>query len=335
FSRCSHPFLQKFRHKFKGGNQTLKAKRIFLRIGVVRNLIRLSKSIRIPGFDGVPLFEVTKFFFRGIMMGGITIRASSLAFNFFLALFPAIIFFFSLIPYIPIQNFQEELLTLIQEILPDDAFEVARTTIEDIVIEQRGGLLSVTFVFTLLFATNGIDSMIDGFNRTYHVIESRSWLRQRLVAFNLTIILVMLFIVAIVLIIFSEVALNYLMKLGIIRDYFVYYLLIGGKWLVLMTLFLITISFSYYYAPAKKKTFRFISAGSTLATILSLTSSVGFTFYVNNFGQYNKLYGSLGTLIVILLWIYINSLVLIIGFELNASIERARNKDHIPMPNVA
>ena len=304
-------------------------------MGWIRYLIRISKSIRVPGFDGVPLFEVTKFFARGMVKGGITTRASSLAFNFFLALFPAIIFIFTLIPYIPIPNFQEELLTLIRDILPKDAYEVARTTIEDIVIEQRGGLLSITFVFTLLFATNGIDSMIDGFNRTYHTIESRTWLRQRLVAFNLTILLVMLFIVAIVLIIFSEVALNYLMKLGIIRDYFMYYLLLAGKWIILSALFLVTISFFYYYAPAKKKTFRFISAGSTLATILCLITSLGFTFYVNNFGQYNKLYGSLGTLIVILLWIYFNSLVLIIGFELNASIERARNKDHIPMPNVA
>jgi membrane protein len=312
----------------------LKATRI-LRIGWIRSLIRLSKSIRVPGFDGVPLFEVTKFFAKGMVKGGITTRASSLAFNFFLALFPAIIFFFTLIPYIPIPNFQEELLTLIQDILPDDAFEVARTTIEDIVIEQRGGLLSITFVFTLLFATNGIDSMIDGFNRTYHTIESRSWLRQRWVAFNLTIILVMLFIIAIVLIIFSELVLNYLMRHGIIKDYFVYYLLLGGKWIILTTLFLVTISFSYYYAPAKKKTFRFISAGSSLSTALCLLTSLGFTFYVNNFGQYNKLYGSLGTLIVILLWIYFNSLVLIIGFELNASIERARNKDHIPMPNAA
>ena len=269
------------------------------------------------------------------MKGGITTRASSLAFNFFLALFPAIIFFFTLIPYIPIPNFQEELLTLIRDILPHDAFEVTKTTIIDIVSEQRGGLLSLTFFITLLFTTNGIDSMIDGFNRTYHTIESRSWLRQRLVAFNLTIVLASLFVLAIILIIFSELFLNYLMRLGIIVDYFVYYMLIAGKWVILTALFLIIISFSYYYAPAKKKTFRFISAGSTLATILSLLTSLAFSFYVNNFGQYNKLYGSLGTLIVILLWIYFNSLVLIIGFELNASIERARNKEHIPMPNVA
>ena len=269
------------------------------------------------------------------MKGGITTRASSLAFNFFLALFPALIFFFTLIPYIPIPNFQEELLILIKQILPTDAFNAAQATILDIVNEQRGGLLSLTFFITLLFATNGIDSMIDGFNRTYHVIESRSWLRQRLVAFNLTIILALLFVIAIILIIFSEVVLNYLMRLGIIVDYFVYYLLLAGKWIILTALFLFTISFSFYYAPAKKKTFRFISAGSTLATILCLLTSLAFSFYVNNFGQYNKLYGSLGTLIVILLWIYFNSLVLIIGFELNASIERARTKDHIPMPNAA
>jgi len=127
----------------------------------------------------------------------------------------------------------------------------------------------------------------------------------------------------------SQRVLDFLKANMVIRDDFLLYMLIGGKWLVILLLFFFAFAFLFYYAPARKTKFRFISAGGTLATILSILISVGFSFYINNFGKYNTLYGSIGTLIVVMLWFYFMALILLIGFELNVSIWSAHNKADI------
>jgi membrane protein len=168
--------------------------------------------------------------------------------------------------------------------------------------------------------------MMRGFNSSYHVAETRSPWKQRGVAIILTIILSTLILASTLLIITSEYATHYLVKNSILKSKTQIALLLTGKWVVVIALFFIGISFLYYYAPSQKKRWRFISAGSTLATISSILVSVGFAYFVNHFGQYNKIYGSIGTLIVIMLWIYFNSLILILGFELNASIDNAKRQ---------
>lgn len=292
----------------------------------VVELTKYTKRVALPGFDGMPIYDVADFFFTGIQRGSIVTRAQSLAFSFFLAIFPAIIFLFSLIPYVPIQDFQDQLLLLIRNVLPKDAYESTRGTIEDIIKHQRGGLLSLGFVFALYFTTNGFMALMRGFNSSYHEQEKRSEMKRRGVAFILTVILSVLLIIATALIIFSEITFKFLVKKAILKSKTQVVLILLGKWIVVIALFFFAISFLYYYAPAVKKKWRFVSAGSTFATILTIILSIGFAFFVNNFGQYNKLYGSIGTLIVILLWIYFNSLILLLGFELNASIDRAKNK---------
>lgn len=292
----------------------------------IRSFTNYSKRVALPGFDGMPIYDVADFFFTGIQRGSIVTRAQSLAFSFFLAIFPATIFLFSLIPYVPIHDFQDQLLLLIQGILPKTAYESTRETIEDIIKHQRGGLLSLGFFFAMYFTTNGFMALMRGFNSSYHEQEKRSPWKRRLVAFVLTFILSILLIIATTLIIFSEITFKFLVKKAILKTKTQVLLVLLGKWIVVFALFFFAISFLYYYAPAIKKKWRFISAGSTLATILSIILSIGFAYFVNNFGQYNKLYGSIGTLIVMLLWIYFNSVILLIGFELNASIDRAKNK---------
>lgn len=294
----------------------------------VKKLVTVSKQLVLPGFDGMPVYDVADFFFTGIQKGSIKTRATSVAFSFFLALFPAIIFLFSLIPYIPVDNFQTQLLLLIKDILPQDAYVVARETIEDIVRHQRGGLLSIGFVLVAFFATNGINALIGGFNKSYHVKETRKGLGQRLAALSITAILSLLVVVAILLIIYSESALKFLVEQHIIKNKMQIVLLYAGKWLIIVALFLAAISSIYYFGPALKKRWRFISPGSLLASMLCIVTSIGFGIFVNNFSNYNKLYGSIGTLIVIMLWIYYNSAILIIGFELNASIDNARSSRH-------
>jgi membrane protein len=167
-------------------------------------------------------------------------------------------------------------------------------------------------------------AMMRSFNSSYHVQEKRTPFKQRIVAINLTLILSTLLIVATAIIVFSEMLTIYFVKHHVIKTHTQLTLIFWGKWIVVVALFLIAISFLYYYAPALTKRWKFISPGSTFATIMAVITSVGFAYFVNHFGKYNKVYGSIGTLIVIMLWIYFNSLILLLGFELNASIDQAR-----------
>lgn len=299
-----------------------KAIRRLIKFKPVYKTIKASRKIVLPGFEGMPLYVVTKFFIRGLQEGALVMRAQSLAFSFFLALFPSIIFLFTLIPYIPIANFQDSLFNLLQTLLPQSAFEATEGTIADIIKNERGGLLSFGFASALYFSTNGFNAMMNAFNETFHDIETRSVMKQRLISIMLVIITTLMVSVAIALIVFSELGLKYLIE----TDKVLYYLILFGKWFILVALCFCFISCSYYLGPKRKRGFRFFSPGSILATFLTIITSILFAYYVNNFGNYNKLYGSIGTLIVIMLWIFINSLILLLGFDLNASILSAKKK---------
>ncbi len=297
-----------------------RVKRFFLRI-----MIR-ARKVSFPGFDRIPLYDVLLFFYRSIVDGAITTRASAIAFSFFLALFPATIFLFTLIPYIPITNFQSELFRLIQDFLPQKTFVVVEETIQDILTHQRGSLLSLGFFMALIFSTNGLVSMMSAFDASLHSFERRTWYGQRLVAVLLLFILAVLLTVAIALLVGGQIVINYLDNNHLLGGGFTYYLLTFGKWIVIVALFFFAYSSLYFFAPTKKTRWRFISAGGTLATILSIMVMLGFGYYITNFNQYNKLYGSIGTLLVVLFLFYIMSLILLIGFELNASLNAARLK---------
>ncbi|MBL4592683.1 MAG: YihY/virulence factor BrkB family protein [Flavobacteriales bacterium] len=293
---------------------------------IIQIPLNLSKKIVIPGFDGLSLYEVLSFFIEGLQKNSLTTRASSLAFRFFLALFPTIIFIFALIPYIPIDNFQEELLMLIQSVLPSDAYELTNDTINDLIQDKDGSLLSFGFLFAFYLASNGINSMIIAFNDSYHSLKKASFIQTRLRSILLLFIIIFLMITAIGAIVFSSSITNYLISNNYISNNYIVYILKAIKFIVLLLVFFLGISSIYYFGNTRSKKFRFISAGSTLATLLSISLSTGFAYYVNNFDTYNKVYGSIGTLMVIMLWLYFNSLVLLIGFELNASISHAKEE---------
>jgi membrane protein len=293
---------------------------------IVTMIIRFSKKLVLPGFDGLPLYNVAGFFVKGLYEGYITSRASAISFNFFLAIFPSLIFLFTIIPFIPIENFQVSLLGLIHDFVPKTAYDTIKETVEDIVTRPRGGLLSLGFILTLYFTTNGINSLMEAFNNTYHSIETRTVFKQRLIAALLVFILSVLLIIAIGLMTLGPVILSLFIPEKILESAFYSFLIWFLTWFVtLLTLFL-AISFIYYLAPARRRDFRFISAGSSLATLLVILTTLGFNFYVDNFAKYNILYGSIGTLMIVLLWIYFNSISLLVGFELNASIYNAKRE---------
>jgi membrane protein len=293
---------------------------------IVTLIIRFSKKLVLPGFDGLPLYNVAGFFVKGLYEGYITSRASAISFSFFLAIFPSLIFFFTIIPFIPIENFQSTLLDLIHDFMPKSAYETVKETVEDIVTRPRGGLLSIGFILALYFSTNGINNMMEAFNNTYHTIETRSSFRQWLISALLVFILTVLLILSIGLMTLGPVILSVFIPVKILESTFYSILIWLLTWLLSVSAFFFAISFLYYLAPARRRDFRFISAGSSLATVLVILTTAGFNFYVDNFAKYNILYGSIGTLMVVLLWIYFNAISLLIGFELNASIYKAKRE---------
>ena len=301
----------------------------FITFKPVAFVVGVSKKIVIPGFDGVSLYNVASFFFERVWCSSLTTRASALSFVFFLALFPAIIFFFTLIPYIPITGFQDTLLATLKDILPEDTYNAALTTLEDIIKREHGGLLSLGFVASLYLSTSGISGIITAFNDSINATETRSFIKKKIVSLLLVFIMSVLIIVAISLFTAGSGLMNYLVDEGYLQSSFTYYSLIISEWLVIITLCFLFISSLYHFAPARHIRFRFVSAGSTLATFLFIITSLGFNFYISHFSQYNKLYGSIGALIIILMWIYINAIVLLVGFELNVSISNAKNKEYI------
>lgn len=291
----------------------------------IRRLRIFALRLILPGFNGAPIYHVLKFFFKGISKGAISTRAYSIAYQTFLASLPAVIFFFTLIPYIPIDNLKEGVLNVFESILPYSAFETIKTTLEDMFVKRTGLQLFGLFI-ALMFSTNAINGIITAFNETYHTEETRTWLERRLLAALLVVIIVTLFIVAASLIIAGRYLLSKLLVMGILEINIIYYLLWIGKWLIFFAVMYFIIDFLYFFAPTKSSRLKFFSAGSTFASILAVLSTMIFDYFIDNFGQFNRLFGSIGTLIVIMLWIYFNALSLLIGYELNASIKNAHKK---------
>ena len=289
------------------------------------HIISISKKIKLPGFAQLSLYDVTIFFLKGLMEGSITTRASSLAFNFFLALFPSIIVIFTLIPYIPIVDFHSTLMDLLSLILPESTSNATFTTIDDIINNPRGSLLSIGFVLALFFSTNGVNSLIEAFNASYHIKETRSLVNQRIIALFITIILSLILITTIGLIIFGKTIVNYLIYFEIITNNAALFILYG-KWITIMIMLFLGITILFNIGPSEKRKWQLFTPGSILSTILIILTSIGFNYYINNFSDYNALYGSIGTLIIILLWMYFNSIILLTGFELNVSILNAEKK---------
>ncbi len=290
-------------------------------------LIAKTRKIRqtaLPGFDGAPLELVAKLIVKGLFGRGVLVtRASSIAFNMLMALLPATIFLFTLIPFIPVPNFQAELVRLFESFLPVAAYELLESTIIEVITKKSGTLLVVMFFATIIFSTNGIHALMHAFNVSAHDFAGRTWLQQRKIAIFMLLFILFMFSAAGALIILSRSVVNRLVEMGVIEFNLVFYIIMAVKWLLIIIMLFFAISTLYYLVPARRKDFRYISPGGIVATTLFIITSLGFSGYVNHFGQYNKLYGSIGTLIVILIWLYLNSIALLVGFELNVSIKAA------------
>ncbi|MFA0960278.1 YihY/virulence factor BrkB family protein [Roseivirga sp. BDSF3-8] len=272
----------------------------------------------------INLYEVIVVLLKKLQEDELIERAYGVAFNLTLSVFPGLIFLFALIPYLDpvIPNLEAEIFELLRDLLPQSIYEAADTTIHDIIFEERGGLLTFGGLLSLYLATNGMLSLMKAFNRCYRTRETRPFLRTRLVATILTVILAFVLFFSVGVLIVGQILLNYVDDWKVIQDVTILFIVML-RFLVVFTLFLFAISFIYYLAPTVHDRWSFFSWGSILSTLLCVAISFGFSYYISNFGAYNKLYGSIGTLIAVMVWIFMVSVILLFGFEVNASIDKA------------
>lgn len=296
----------------------------------VERLRKTLLAIKLPLFENVPLYFIIKFYLKELLLSDIPNRASALSFNFFLALFPATIFLFSLIPYIPIPNLDVHIFFFFKDILPENAFLAIESTIIDIATNQQGNLLSIGAALALFFSSNGVHALIESFNKDYPIFFQRSFLKKRLLALGLTLVESLILLIASALLIGGEWLIDFMKETGFLMPGFWTFILQASRILLTAFLIFLAIALLFYFGPSTHQRWRFFSAGASLATTLFILFSEAFSWYVSHFGQYNKLYGSLGTLIVFMLWLYFNAISILIGFELNTSIYTQKdlfNKD--------
>ncbi|MDH5379351.1 MAG: YihY/virulence factor BrkB family protein, partial [Cyclobacteriaceae bacterium] len=290
-------------------------------------IVRLLISIRFKNYENVSLFEVIKVFFEKITKDDIIQRANGVSFNFTLAIFPAILFLFTLIPFI--HNFipevdSENILLFIGQFMPESMFSVISSTIEDILNQSRGGLLTFGALFSLFLAANGVLSLMQAFNACYKTVEKRGFFKTRLVSIALTVMLAFALILAIVLLVIGGFIIDTISSIEWVNiDSYMVSLIMVVRFLVLFLVFYFAISCIYYFGPAVHYNWRFFSLGSIISTLLCIASSYGFSYYISNFATYNKLYGSIGVMIAFMLWQFILTVILLVGYELNASIHQA------------
>lgn len=288
-----------------------------LRNHTVQTAGKWSKRNTLPGLRGLPIYYVARSFIYGLTSENPIDRAAAMTFKFFMGIFPGILFLCTLIPLIPIDGFQDRLLQSYEEIIPPQVNDLLHTTVEQVINKANTGLMSVSFLSAFFFSTNGIVGMIRAMNSSANISENVTKIRFR--AIGILIFIVSITAASIVLlIIMGKLISNFIesFSLDTKPDTWIYSLRLGFLYLIILMI----ISMIYYLAPAKKFRLGFISPGAFAATNLSIASSVVLASFFSNFDRYNTLYGTLGSIPIFLIWIFINCLVLLAGFELNASI---------------
>ena len=301
--------------------------------------VERTKHTSIPGFDKIPVYDVVSFFRAEIKRDQLPVRAAAISFNFLLAVFPSIIFLFTLIPYIPIRGLDVIIHRFFEGVLPTSGYLFLESTITGITSIKRGGLLSLGFIFAFYFSTNGVRMLMLTFNKDHPIYSRRGFWRRRVASIRLTFYLFLLFFTSIILIITGDNFVYWVGNLISWKDATGRIFLTVIQYSSILLLFFLGISLIYYYGPSRKERWRFITPGATFATIVSIGTSIGFGYLANNFLSYNEVYGSIGTLIVLMIWINLNSLVLLVGFEINNSIDvnrvlRQKLKQESDIPSI-
>ncbi|GAB3512961.1 YihY/virulence factor BrkB family protein [Spirosoma knui] len=255
-------------------------------------------------------------------------RAASVSYSLILAVFPTVIFLFTLIPYFPIDHLQDQIMGFFRRALPGDTFSSVDTTIRDIISRPRGGVLSFGFLLALYSATSGLVALMNAFNSSHESADRRGFFKIRGIAIALTITLAFALILAVVVLIIGGVVSDYLLQFGILNNVVFVNLLAVARYLLVFAVFVAAVSVIYKYGPDVDMKWAFVTPGSVISSLLIVLTTLGFSYYVSNFGSYNKVYGSIGTLIALMIWINLIALLLIMGFEMNVALYDLEGKKH-------
>ncbi len=302
----------------------MQTKEKLLQIPVLKYLVKIADNFVVPGLQGMSLYDLLEMYIVGIVNGAVTSRAGSIAFSFFMALFPFVLFVLNLIPYIPIENFQDDFMYLIEQALPPKTADSVDIVIRDIANNAHGGLLSSVFFLSIFLMANGVNALYSAFEYTYHKIKTRNVFQQYIVALFSSLILALLLLVTVAVIIYFEIAVEKLKESGYVQDDIFWIQL--GKYAILLFMLFVSVSILYYFGTKEGKKIKFFSPGAIMSTLLIIVNFKLFGIYVSKFAKYNELYGIIGTVLIIMLFIWLNSIILLLGYELNTSILGLKRK---------
>ena len=308
------------------------------KIPLVNLVVRLLKKIKLRTFEGLSFYDLIEMYIMGVIEGALSSRASSIAFSLFMALFPLLIFLITLLPFIipylseDIENFDNQFLLFLESFLPSATSDYFGDIYQQIKTQRRGGLLSSSFLVSIFLVANGVNAIFGGFENSYHVKLTRNFFRQYAYALMVGLLLSILLIVgAIAFVYFEFYILEYVSELaaktrGLDLEASDIMGVTIGKIIFFVGLSYLTTSILYYFGTAEGRKARFFSAGALMTTILFVLTSYLFGVYVEKFATYNELYGALGGLLILMVFIWLNSNILLLGFELNATLNSLRNK---------
>ena len=280
-------------------------------------------SIKLPGFNGFSLYDLIEMYFLGIIKGALTARAGSISFSFFMAIFPFLLFILNLIPFIPIDNFDSILLNFIEILVPSNSEDFFSEIFLDIQNKPRGGLLSSVFLLSIILTANGVSAVFASFEESYHIELSRNFFKQYLYSMGVAILLALTLLIAVIVAVYFEIYIFSNIK-ELLQDTLDWIRL--GQSLFYIILIYFSVSILYYFGTIEGRKSSFFSPGAVMTTILIMITTWAFGIYIDNFSTYNQLYGSIGALLIFMLYIWLNSNVLLLGFELNATIMSLKNK---------
>ncbi len=316
-----------------------KAERSLERIPIIGWFVKLFKKLKLPGFEGLSVYDLLELYTSGIVKGALSTRASAIAFSLFMALFPLIIFLVTLIPFVAPyilmpgnEPFDKTMLFYLETFLPTATSDYFSSIFEEINSQKRSGLLSSAFGLSIILIANGVNAIFAGFERSHHVELTRNFIRQYLYAFGVGLMLAILLIITAVLFVYFEFyVVSYVSEwasktTGTSLDAGDNLGVVIGKTISLFVVTYLGTAILYYFGTREGRKARFFSIGALMTTLLVMLTSYLFGIYVEKFARYNELYGALGGLLILMVYIWLNSNILLLGFELNASLNRLRAK---------
>jgi len=299
------------------------------KIPVINVLVNFLKQIKLPGFEGLSIYDLFELYILGIVKGALTTRASAIAFSFFTAIFPFLLFVIILIPYVPIANFQTEFLDFLNSFLPPQTSDFFFSNIfENISGSGGAGLISSVFLLSMLLMANGVNAVFSGFESSYHKQLTRNPFQQYMYALGIALILAVLLMLTVAVFGYFQIYI-----LSPIYERFSGETLaddnglgwiIFAKYMFFVIMVYLATATLYYFGTKEGKQARFFSFGALLTTLLIILTSYLFGIYIDNFSKYNELYGSIGALLILLLYLWLNSNILLLGYELNAALNKLR-----------